>query len=187
MSSKFFRITDDHMYAGRWFLRGPVHSDGSESDPRAFIRGLPVPTLADIEIAMRQPGQPMDFTLADFDMPVVTRALGAAIDKFAPGVAQRIPVRVAGSVGEFDILNVTRVVRCLDEKRSSIQYWTAQDGRPEKVGQYRTIVDLSVDADCASGETLFRLEGWTIALIASDSLRVKLEQEGFTGFAFTEL
>jgi len=187
MSSKFFRITDDHAFAGRWFLRSPMQADGSEVDPRAFTRAQPTPTFETLAISLRRAGVPMDFTLADFDMPVVSRALGATIERLAPGAVERIPAQVAGTNGEFEILNVTRAVRCLDENKSSIQYWTAQDGRPDKVGQYRTIVALSVDPALASGELLFRLQGWTIALIASDSLRTEFEKAGFTGLVFSEV
>jgi len=80
------------------------------------------------------------------------------------------------------VVNVTRSVPCLDEANSNVMFWTEADGRADKLGQYRMVTDMHVDSDRVGREVLFRLGGWTIALIAAEPVREALA--GIDGAVF---
>jgi hypothetical protein len=170
MGATYYRLTSDLSYPNRWYLQAPVDGQGNALDPRTFMTGEGVDVVGPIRIGMRLPGEPLSFTLADFDMPVVSAELGAAIEHVAPGRVQRIPIEVLGVAGDFEILNVLQVVDALDHTRSKVTYWQPSDGRPDKVGLPRMIIDLAVDPTRVDEAEIFRLAHWRIALIVSDQV-----------------
>ena len=185
--TSYYRLCDDMQMPDRWHLRAPVLPSGEEIDARLFTGGRPVDPPASLRLPLRQPGRPLDFTLGDFDMPVATRPLAEYLARLAPGSVQCVPVSIDGEADEFVILNVLRSVRCLDEASSKIQYWTAADGRPEKVGQYRMVLNETIDAQRAAGFDLFRLGGWEIVIVCTDRVKQDLEKQGFSGLTFIPL
>jgi hypothetical protein len=119
-------------------------------------------------------------------MPVVSAALGNKLASLIPDAIQRFPVTIAGATKRFEILNVTSVVRCLDESRSSITYWQPSDGRPDKVGQYQIVLNEVIDATRAASAQLFRLGGWEIEIVAATPIQSALFGQ-FTGLCFQPL
>lgn len=184
---RFYTILDDIDYPNRWFLRAPVNQNGAEVDPRLFTEGTRVAVAEPLVIRVRSAGHPLDFTLADFDMPVVRRAIGEILSQVAPTDIQRIPLAVEGHEGDYEILNVVTRRQALDESRSVITRWTEQDGRPEKVGQYFLVNRLKVDPQRTEGAAIFRLAGWEIAIVVSDEVRRALLAQEATGVKFREV
>jgi hypothetical protein len=187
MPRRYYRVLDDMAFDGRWFLASPVDARGRAVDPRRFTAGGSVREPGSLSISLRVDGAPMDFTLADFDMPVATAALGARLAALAPGAVQRFPVTVDGLDGAFEILNVTRAVRCFDEAASDIQYVTEDAVRPERVGTYEMVVEAVIDPALAGDERLFRVEGWRVMLVCDGDVRDALAAEGYSGLRFEEL
>lgn len=187
MTRRFYRILDDMALDGRWFLASPVDARGRAVDPRRFTAGGPVPDPGRLSMPLRVAGAPMDFTLADFDMPVARAALSARLAALAPGAVQRFPVTVDGFDGAFEILNVTRAVRCFDEDASDIQYVTEDAVRPERVGTYEMVVEAVIDPALAGDERLFRVEGWRVMLVCDGEVRDALTVDGYSGLRFEEL
>lgn len=183
----FFRVVDDNQVRNRWFLGAPWGLHGKRIDPRIFTRGLPVELPGELQMGLRHPGHPLDFTLADFDVPIVSDAMARVLVELAPDAVQTIQTSIQGASGQFHILNATRLVRGIDEVRSVIRYWTAEDGRPEKTGKYRMISRLALVPGLAPPTQIFRLEGWPLALIATREMRRQIEREEFTGICFSAL
>ena len=166
----YYRLTDDLSYPNRWYLQSPVNGLGEALDPRSFMTGEPVKVVAPLRIAMRRVGEPLSFTLADFDLPVIRTEVAAEIAAVAPRHVQRIPISVNEIGGGFEILNVLRVVDALDHRRSKITYWQPEDGRPDKVGLPKMVIDLAVDPALVGTAAIFRLANWRIALIVSETV-----------------
>lgn len=183
MVTRYFELTDDKSLRDRWFLKSPRTDDGVEVDPRSFITGTPVEAAAPLYIPLRRPGLELDFTLADFSMPVVLREIAARLEAAVPGAVQRFPATVEGADREYDVVNVTHRVACLDEERSRITYWTHLDHRPELAGGYRMVLDLTVDPHRADACDIFRIAGWEVPLIVS--ARVREIMAGATGAVFS--
>jgi hypothetical protein len=178
---EFFRVVTDPSAGDAWFPDEPFTSDNLQLDAREFTLGRPYAGAAPHRLRLAKPGRATGFTLAAFDMPIVSRELGLAMNELSPLEIQRLPITVDGYGEGWEILNVTSVVPCLDENHSVIQRWTRQDARPEKVGTYRMVTNLTIDASRATGKDIFRVAGWEIALVVSG--RVKRAIEVLPGLA----
>lgn len=187
MAQRFYKIEDELAEVGRWYLRGPRDAAGREVDPRTFTTGKPVADPGPLTIPLRHPGRRLDFTLADFDMPVVIPRLGMHLEWLAPGAVQRFRVAVEDEPLPYEILNVTREIYCLDEAASSVRYWTEEDGRPEKVGQYRMILAPVIDAARVAAAVIFRLGGWRTTIVCTAEVRDALVRRRYSGLRFEPL
>jgi hypothetical protein len=135
-------------------------------------------------VEVTHPGRGLDFSLTSFNVPIATHRLALAIASIGAANVQRLSVRIAGQ-SAFDVMNSTRVVNCLDEEKSEFIKWTQNDHRADLAGQYRQVTRLClapgripIDAD------FFRVDGWRVALIVSDSLRAEMERVGCVGAKF---
>lgn len=171
----------------RWYLASPHNASGEEVDPRLFTEGRPIDLPANLYITKRRRGRSLDFTLADFDMPVVSAQLASLLLDFARDCIQLLPAQVEDEQGEFFILNVTRTVPCISDEHSGVMRWNQCDGRPEKVGQYRMVVNPVLTAANHSGAAMFRAAGWEIMLLASDDLARVLLNSGLSGLELATL
>ncbi|WP_342747661.1 imm11 family protein [Melittangium boletus] len=133
-------------------------------------------------------GTPLDFTLAELDIPVIQSNIAAILTEMAPGDVQLIPVEIESQQGSFSILVATRLIRCIDDNASEeVRYWKPEDGRPEKVGKYRAMSGMRIDPTKVGDAKVFRTWGWTVALIVSEDIKDALERAGITGARFTEV
>ncbi len=117
-------------------------------------------------------------------MPVVKTDILDKLEDVLDLKLQRIPVHIPEIACKFDILNVLDQVDCIDAAKSVYTRWEANDGRPEKLGEYRMIIDLKIDSKCAHGHQLFRLKGWAIALIVSEQMKQALEALRVSGIEY---
>jgi hypothetical protein len=167
----YFEVLDDVHHPGRWYVSepalpaGPVSVRGTD-----LIRGEVVNAHGTLAATVRIPGEALDFTFADFGVPLVRSEIGAAIDKAAPGEIQRLPLVIEGCAERYEILNVVGTVDCLDEERSRITRWTEQDGLPELVGTYLSVLDPVIDATRTGGRRVFRIEGWVPPVIVGQEI-----------------
>jgi hypothetical protein len=183
-SGGFYRLVADPRAATRWYLKSPVDAAGNELDPRIFTQGVRVGPQPQLTLPLRRRGDEVDFNFCDFDMVVVPSVLSAQLDAFVGSAIQRIPVTIEGQSEGFEILNVCDLVQCVDESRSLLTKWTADDSRPERIGQFRMIAKLKIDRTAASGHHIFRVAGWPIALIVSEDVKKLLESRRVSGLEY---
>ncbi len=188
MSQRYFKLSPG-MVPGCWALGVPTDSRGQEiEDPWAFTDGSAVPSLGRLTVPIDRPGKPVDFSLAGFAAPVVHVRVASLLAELAPTDVQLLPVDIQGQPEQFCILVATRLVRCIDDEASgAVEYWRPEDGRPEKVGQYRKVSGMRIDASKVGGVKVFRTWGWSVALVISEEIKAGLERMGATGTAFKEL
>lgn len=184
-SSERLKLKDVELPAG-WYLGRVFDSAGAQTAPRSFTRGQVVAALFALRVEQEISGLSVGFTFAARGVPIVTRGVGEIIAELAGSEVQLLPVTVDGDAGQYFILNVLKVIWCLDESRSWIERWTAADGRPEKIGQYRTIAyhQMFIDPARTEGAQVFRLGGWELEVIVSERVRAALESHGVTGVTF---
>jgi len=95
-------------------------------------------------------------------------------------------VRVGARTG-YEILTALRVIDAVDETRSGFKKWTAADGRPDKLGQYRWVLPLHVDPHRLPADAhFFRLQGWLV-LVVSHTVKDAMEEVGCVGAQFLEI
>ncbi|WP_224361316.1 imm11 family protein [Hyalangium versicolor] len=186
---KYFDLFDDMRHPDRWLLGDPTDAGGGEIDPWQFEKGIPLELKGTARFAQYHPGEALDFSLAGMGVPVVHRRVVSVFERL--GLFQQVqffPAQVEGHPEPYFILNVLRTIRCIDEARcEEVLYWTPEDGRPEKVGQYRNVAGMRIDPSKVGDAHIFRPWGWRVALILSEHLKQALEAEGITGLRFVEV
>lgn len=127
----------------------------------------------------------LDFTMTAFAVPVASPRLAEAFTRVAGTALQCIPARIGHREG-YKILVATRLVRCLDERRSDFLKWTEADGRPDRTGSYRMVTKLHIDATMVPPDThIFRIADWDGALIISSEMVAAAKAIGATGLKLT--
>jgi hypothetical protein len=174
---------------GRWYLDGPVDEQGEEVAPWMFRVGQPVVLTGGLKVPLYRMGNPVDFSATAMSVtPIVHPKIAAVLAELAPADVQILPVEVEGQSEPYFLVNVTRMVKCIDDSAcEEVLYWKPEDGRPEKTGTYRNVVGLRIDKSKVGGAKVFRTWGWSIALIVSEDLKNALERIGATGMKFTEV
>jgi hypothetical protein len=182
VNTRYYRLLDDIHFPNRWHLEAP-RLQGLDVLPSHFTTGSFFQQPVDVEV-MPDSGVPFDFTLAAFDVPVVSSRMAATISELVGEDVQMIAVSIPGHNSGYSILNALRLIPCLDESKSKFTKWKASDGRPDKVGQYRMVVQLFIDPMRAGNAHVFRIAGWDVPLIVSESVKHAVEEEGCLGVVF---
>jgi hypothetical protein len=181
---RYFRISDSFKIVDRWYLGTPRTPEGDEIDPRLLTGGSVYRGRGPLLVPVKEGKTPLDFTLGAFDMPVVAARVAEVIEKYAPGSVQRIPVVIGSGIIGHEALNVLKKLKGMDEKRSLISYWTAEDGQPEKVGTYCGVARIALDIKAVKGVQIFRLDGWEVPIIVDEHVKDALTKLCVTGIEF---
>jgi len=182
--SQFFRLVPDMVDCQPWHLSAPSSPNGEELDSRIFTRGLPVTDLrVPLSIGVRNPGTPVQLSFGSFDYLVVEHRLAVLVEAIAPSDVELFPATVDGNPS-YEVMNVKTRIRCIDDDRTVGEKWGAADGRPDKIGDFRTVTNLVIDASKVTECAMFRVASWEIALVVSDEVRQLLVSEAGPGLQF---
>jgi hypothetical protein len=187
MPQRFFDLADDVYVPHRWHLATPTDSQGRKVHDWDFKRGTPVHVEGRLKVPIKIAGKPLDFTEAGIRIPVVHLKVASMLAERAPGDVQLIPADIEGHPEQYLVLVATRLLRCIDEKASKVQFWTPEDGVPEKVGQYWAVDEMRIDKAKVGNAKVFRPEGWEVALVVSEEIKDAMEALGATGIRFQEV
>ena len=189
MPKRYFDLKDDMRIRGRWLLGTPTDVQGREvDDPWMFYRGQRLPDLGPLKLPITVPGRALDFSRAAFAAPVVHARVASVLSDLAPEEVQTLPVEIEGQPEPFFILVATQLIQCIDERASRhVRKWTPEDGRPEKLGKYRDVRGMRIDASQVGDAKIFRPRGWAIVLIVREDIKDALESMGATGTTFEEV
>jgi hypothetical protein len=172
--SGFYELRDDMTRADRWFLSGLVDQSGYEIDPRIFTYAERLDIKPPFRLSQEIEGEPLDFTLSDFDLPVLRREFAEKLQELAPNDIQRFPVLIDGTHDQYDIINVLSLVRCLDHQRSELTYSSEEDSEPDEVGEVEMVVRLRIHQDQVGSHHVFRIREWQVPLIVSEAVKTIL-------------
>jgi len=186
-AQRFFELADDRYFPHRWHLDTPTDSQGHKVLDWDFTKGAPVRVEGRLQIPIEIPGRPLDYSWAGLSIPVVHVKIAPVLSELAPGDVQLIPADIEGQPDQYLVMVATRLIRCIDEKASKVQFWTPEDGVPEKVGKYWAVDDLRIDKTRVGNARVFRPEGWEVTLIVSEEIKDALERMGATGTRFEEV
>jgi hypothetical protein len=186
--TRYYDLVDDRRSHTRWHLRSPVNEEGQPIDPWQFFEGKRLEPLGTIRFPVKPTGQALEFTWASFSIPVVHDRFVRLFQHLGVPDVQFIPAQVEGHAGPYFILNALRIVHCIDDARcTEAEYWRPEDGQPEKVGEYRSVVGLRIDSSKVGDARIFRTWGWDIALIVSEEIKQAIESEDLSGARFIEV
>jgi hypothetical protein len=188
MATRYFKLSDDVYWPGRWELGAPLDGRGQKVWTWLFRRGEPAVVEGPIRIPLSLPGKSLDFSVAGAAVPIIHEKVAAIFTELTPNDVQLIPVRIDSQADEYFILNVLRVVRCIDDAAcEEVQYWTPEDGQPELVGEYRVVAGMRIDPTRVSDAKVFRPWGWPVVLIVSEYIRAALARMGVSGAKFQDV
>jgi hypothetical protein len=187
MAQRFFKLSDDVYVPHRWHLDTPTDSQGRRLHDWEFKRGKPVDVEGRLKLPIEVAGRPLDFCEAGLRVPVVHIKVASMLLERAPGDVQLIPADIEGQPGRYFVLVATRLIRCIDEKASKVQFWTPEDGVPDKVGKYWAVDDMRIDKATVGNAKVFRPEGWSGTLIVAEEIKDALERMSATGTRFQEV
>jgi hypothetical protein len=153
------------------------------------MSGEPIDFDGRLRVPIYHPGTSLDFTRVDPGaIPVVTEKVARVLAELAPGDVQLFPVEVESRPETYFLVNVARLVKCIDDEASTkVLYWKPEDGRPEKVGQYRDVYGMRISTFRVGNAKVFRPWGWRVALIVAEDVKEALERTGATGLEFREV
>ncbi|NOK13416.1 imm11 family protein [Corallococcus exercitus] len=185
MPTKYFDLYE-HVAEGFWCLGHPLDAQRRElDDPWQFTAGEPAHFKERIQLPLSLEGESRDFSHAAFATPVVTERLAALFQELAPNDVELIPVEVDFHAGPYFILNALRTFACIDTEASAeVDYWTEEDGIPEKVGKLFSISGMRIDPSKVSDAMVFRPSEWRGSLIVSEDIKDAMERAGVTGTKF---
>jgi hypothetical protein len=180
----YFELDDEADVPHRWWLKAPVDGDGRPVDPELFRYGKLLELHSALTISVRYDGKPLDWTFADFDMPVVSKRTATLLRNICRDDFQSFDATIEGYGGDFVVLNFLKVIRCMDEQKSDILFWRKEDGLPDKIGKYKQVANLRIDSSKVRDANIFRIAGWKIALIVSEKIKNEFQREKITGVRF---
>jgi hypothetical protein len=187
MPQRFFDLADDVYVPYRWHLATPIDGQGCKVHDWDFMRGAPVHVEGRLKVPIQVAGRPLDYSEAGIGVPVAHVKVASMLAERAPGDVQLIPADIEGHPEQYCVLVATRLIRCIDEQASKVQFWTPEDGVPEKVGQYWAVDDMRIDKSKVGNAKVFRPEGWSSTLIISEEIKDAMEAMGATGTRFQEV
>ena len=184
---KYYEVMGDVYIPGRWYLRNPVDAQGNILYRWHFREGIRLDVDEPIIIPIKVPGRPLDFTECGVGWPVIHARVVRLLEELAVPDLQFFPVTVESHPDEYFILNVARLVRCVDEVRSDrVMKWGPEHGVPERVGEYKVVEGLRIDPTKVGDARIFRPWGWKV-LIVSDDIKEAFERERLLGPKFFEV
>lgn len=165
----FYEVMTDVYIPGRWYLGNPSDVHGNIIYKWTFADGKYHHVDERIIIPLEQPGRPLDFDDCGVGAVVLHARVVKLLQELEVPDLQFIPVTVAGQPDEYSIMNVTRLIPCVDEARCSrVERWKPEDGRPDRVGEYHVIEDLRIDLTKVGDARIFRPWGWPVLIVSND-------------------
>ncbi len=190
MERRFFDLCIDAYVPGRWYMSEPTLPDGQEvADVWAFTHGDRIEPPGRLCVPLLRAGCPLDYTTAGVGLtPILSARAAAVFREMASNDIQLFPVEVDGQADSYYLLVAARTVRCIDDDAcTDVRYFTSEEGRPDRVGEYRVVSGLRIDKSKVGDARVFKTWGWSPALIVDGEIKMALEQMGITGGYFEEV
>jgi len=185
--TRYFKLRDHMAFPGRWLLDGPFDEQGEDIDSWQFGEGQRVELACVPYFPMSHRGCAVDISQTGLGVHVVHGRVAAILERLCAQDVQLLPARVEGQSDSWFVLNLLRVIRCIDEARCEyVEQWKPEDNRPDQVGEYCNVRGLKVDPTKIGDAHIFRPWGWRVAILVSEPLKLALEEAGITGVKYLE-
>lgn len=160
-----------------WFLSEPVTQAGKRINGWDFRRCKRYELENEkLTVTIKHEGKHSGMSFGSFGIPFVSMEIGRILLKYEEAGVQLIPVTVEPLGDPMFILNILTEKMCVDESRSVFTKWSENDSpSPEKVGHYRSFLNLFVDVQKTGNVNIFRPWGWNGEVVISDALKSELE------------
>jgi hypothetical protein len=173
---KFFKLFDDMSTDQRWYLDGPSGPNG-EWLSVALTSGTLYEGPTPLACRVHHSGPPLELTITEDIVPVLNDRVAEIFAKHAGNDVQLIPARASESDAKLWAVNVLANCDCVDKTRSvEVERYTADDGKPDRIGGYKSIGRLWIDPARAGTHTILRPKGWEVVVVVNEDLAQALQQ-----------
>lgn len=175
----YYELTDDINFPNRWYLGDIAFADNWELaqhlDPER-----------EYEIEVYRDGSEMDYTCNEaYGVSVVSKKFKEALFGIAGITFAKANIIGKNTSNEFYIMAVSKELACINEEESEFQKFEINDPvRPDKAGEYRGFFKMVVDPKKCAGFNIFRVKGFSIAIVVSSQVKQNLESLGVLGAKF---
>ncbi len=175
----YYELTDDINFPNRWYLGDVAFADNWELSQHLNPE-------REYEIEVYRDGSEMDYTCNEaFGVSVVSKKFKEALSGIAYITFAKANIIGKGPSSEFFIMAVPRELECVNEEESEFQKFEVNDPvRPDKAGEYRGFFKMAVNPAKCAGFNIFRVKGFSIAVVVSAEVKQKLESAGVSGAQF---
>jgi hypothetical protein len=184
---KYYRLLNElNAPNDRWFL-GKVNFDGEWDFWKYLSAGGAEVAHKDLSVSVREWGRKLDFTFADFDLPIVNEKVAELMPQ---DDVQFLPVEIEGHVffQKYFIMLIKNELDCVDETKSVFDRWEENNLiRPDKAGKYKTFYKLYVQSDKIGKQGIFRIKDYNTIIIMNDELKKKFDKLNISGVKFKEV
>jgi hypothetical protein len=183
-----FYILEDNLYvpANRWFL-GNIDLKEGESFWKYLIAGEVDIPLKPLLIGVREEGIPLDFTMADFELPIVNEKVAGLLDS---DEVQLIPVLIKKfeESQQYFLMVIRFRIACVDEEKSVFDKWEPGNSiRPDLAGNYKSIYKLVLNTEDIGKRNIFRLKKYNSFIIISEKLKNLFDKNKITGINYKKV
>jgi hypothetical protein len=172
-------------------FRNFTHGKPLEITPKIRVSLYDAPAVVQatsplrVSLFKKKMGEPLGFSFTFAGVQVVSSHVGALLEDVTRRGIQRIPVLVEPGTEGYEIINVVFLVDCMDNERTkSGWYEDGNDGLPNFADGPDVIVDLAIDAKRAGDHHIFRVNGWHLPIIVSDTVKRLFERSHISGVTF---
>jgi hypothetical protein len=173
---KYFELYDDMSTDQRWYLDDPSGPD-SEWLGGALYSGRRYDGAVPLTCRVHHSGPPLELTMTLMSVPVINERVAEIFAAHVGRDAQLILARASESDEKLWAINVLARPDCFDEVRTEeFERWTAEDGRPDRIGHYRSVFGLRIDPARAGGHAILRPHRYWQPVIVSEPLAEALRK-----------
>lgn len=173
----YYDLFDDTSSSNRWYLDSVASASGEwlgTALSSATRFNGPVP----LKVGIYRPGPPLELTIADDEL-VVNQRVARILDGVASADIQLIPAVISSYPERYFVVNTLYEPDCIDERRTAdARRYTAEDGHPDRIGQFKCATGMKIDPARAGGHDIFRPWGWAVAIVVSAKVADALRKGG---------
>lgn len=180
----YYRLNSDVYFPGRWYL-SDIGGSGIKQVYNWQFSAIGGAVDGEYEQSVSDDGKEMDFTLTNsFIVPIVSDRMKDILS-FVEGVRFMRVAIAKDTLRQYYIMVVDEFVDCFDESQSIFKVFTPGNPiRPDRVGDYHSVIKLMVDPARAEGHDIFRIKKYPIVVIVSERVKQALEAQELTGLCF---
>ncbi len=181
---KHFRMINDLETRRRWFLTGPETARAGESTVRSLLDGEILSDVRALSSKVFERGSILDITFSAFSVPIITQRAREVFATHLSADTQTFDLTVEGRTEKFYALNITKSIKCISDEHSKFDRWSEADGLPDRVGQYRNMVNIVAQRDALGAAGIFRVDGWKFTIMVPEKAKAAIENAKLTGVRF---
>lgn len=184
---KYYRLTEDMSINNKWYL-SPIN-DASYIEQWNFIT-KPLFEVRDVlNISVEIKGVITDYTEnLIYNIPIVSNKVGVILEQYGVSLS-RVNILDFKTIENHSYYAMSAdILDCVNDEISEyVKYKKGDHVMPERLGDYKFFNKFVLDKKKIKNKHIFRVKGFLIYLIVSETIKKSLEDESLSGIFFEEV